>query len=168
MRALAVLVVGSVLLAGCTTAQPSSSSTTAAPARTVVADDVPVLNPGGLGKVRLGMTLEELQATGEVGAQLDNWPQANCPVYELKRASGWVGVDGGVAVDLRLEGGARTPEGLRFGDSQKRLKELYPAAELTPHGYSLPVADARFYYFGFSNAGDTLSVMGVRDIGCFL
>ncbi|CAL9659287.1 hypothetical protein AB0A74_05580 [Saccharothrix sp. NPDC042600] len=168
MRALAVLVVGTLLLAGCTTAQPSPSSTTAVPARTVVVDDVPVLNPGGLGKVRLGMTLEELRATGEVGEQLDDWPQANCPVYELKRASGWVGIDGGVAVDLRLEGGARTPEGLRFGESRQRLEQLYPTAELTPHGYVLPVAESRFYYFGFTNAGDTVNVMGLREVGCFL
>ncbi|NUT91120.1 MAG: hypothetical protein HOY78_03740 [Saccharothrix sp.] len=168
MRALALLVVGSVLVAGCTVAQPAPSTTTAAPARTVVVDDVPVLTPSGLGGVRLGMTLDELKATGEIGDQLDDWPQANCPVYGLKRAAGWVGIEDGVAVDLRLEGGARTPEGLRFGETQKRLKQLYPTVELTGHGYVLPVAASRWYYFAFANAGDTLTVMGLRDRGCFI
>ncbi|MEJ2852566.1 MULTISPECIES: hypothetical protein [unclassified Saccharothrix] len=171
MKALA-WVVGSVLaaslVAGCTAAQPTPTTTTPAPARTVVVDDVPVLTPTGLGKVRLGMTLEELKATGEVGEQLDDWPQANCPVYGLKRAAGWVGVEDGVAVDLRLDGGARTPEGLRFGESQERVKQLYPTAELTGHGYVLAVAESRWYYFGFANAGDTLTVMGLRDRGCFI
>lgn len=169
MKALAVLVVAAVLVAGCTAAQPApSTTTTAAPARTVVVDDVPVLTPNGLGKVRLGMTLEELRATGEVGEQLDDWPQANCPVYGLARAVGWVGIDNGVATDLRLEGGARTAEGLRFGDSRKRMKELYPAVEQTSHNFTLLVGGERRYYFAFDNAGDTLTVMGLRDSGCFL
>ncbi|MFI9810770.1 hypothetical protein [Saccharothrix variisporea] len=168
MRALVVLAIGAVVVAGCTSAQPAPSTTTAAPARTVVVDDVPVLTPNGLGKVQLGMTLEELRATGEVGEQLDDWPQANCPVYGLKRAAGWVGINDGVAVDLRLEGGARTPEGLRFGESQQRVRELYPTATLNPHGYVLPLAESRWYYFGFANAGDTLTVMGVRTGGCFV
>jgi hypothetical protein len=153
--------------AGCEQAGQTVSSTPVTVVRTVVVDQSPVLEAGGIGAVRLGMTLEQLQATGEIGREVTT-PEFSCPVYELKAVRGWVGIENGVAVDLRVESSARTPEDLRIGASRARMHEVYPDLEQNPHGFVRVVAPATRLRFFFRDAGDTLTGMGLTgDVpGC--
>lgn len=158
------------LLAGCASAEvvenrPRGAASTVV--QTVVVDDVPVLRPEGFGAVRLGMTTAELQRTGEVGEVAD-MPEASCVMHELKRAKGWVGVDAGVAVEIWLEGGARTADGLRFGDSRERMRAVYPQVVMDQHGFTLAAGSDVRYFFYFVSAGDTLTGMGINrpTTGC--
>lgn len=150
-----------LLLTACDPAPPPAlPPVTVTVSQTVVVDDTPVLDASGIGRVRLGMTWAELQATGEVGGPAGG-PEFSCVVHALKTARGWVGVEGGVAVDLRVEAGARTTEGLRIGDSRARMHELYPGVEQDPHGFDQSLDAGARYRFFFVNAGDTLTGIGL-------
>ncbi|GAA1330734.1 hypothetical protein [Saccharothrix algeriensis] len=167
---LLTVVAGCSAVAGCTAGRvqdlPRPTPTTVV--ETVVVDDVPVLGPEGVGRVRLGMTLAELEATGEVGGAVE-LPTASCPVRSLERVRGWVGVDGGVAAEIRVEAGARTPAGLRIGDSRDRMRRLHPGVEWNQHGFTAAVGGDVRYKFHFMNAGDTLTSMGIsRELSCAL
>ncbi|MGW4110788.1 hypothetical protein ACWEFJ_07905 [Actinosynnema sp. NPDC004786] len=161
-----VLLAALLLLAACDVA-PRPVPTTAGVSETVGADGTPVLDSRGVGRVRLGMTLAELEATGEVGGDVTT-AEFSCPIRELKITKGWVGLQDGVAVEIRAEGGVRTPEGLRVGDSRARMHEVYPDVRQYPHGFTREVDPATRYKFFFENAGDTLTGIGLvrTDRGC--
>ncbi|NUT50493.1 MAG: hypothetical protein HOV94_24770 [Saccharothrix sp.] len=138
--------------------------TTVTVSETVQVDGAPVLEPDGIGGVRLGLTVARLEATGEVGADVTT-PEFSCPIRELETVRGWVGIEDGVAVDIRVETAARTPEGLRIGDSRARMREVYPDVEQTPHGFvrlSAPGIRERFF---FRDAGETLTGIGLTAEG---
>jgi hypothetical protein len=134
---------------------------------TAEVDGTPVLDSGGFGAVRLGMALDQLEATGEVGGDVTT-PEFSCQIRELKAAKGWVGLQDGVAVEIRVDAGARTPEGLRVGDSRARMHEVYPGVEQYPHGFVRQLDDGTLYKFFFENAGDTLTGISLvrADRGC--
>jgi hypothetical protein len=154
-----------LLLAGCDASAPNAVPPSAvAPAE---ATDPVVLDSRGVGAVRLGMAVAELEATGEIGGDVTT-PEFSCVIRELEVVRGWVGLQDGVAVEIRVDGAARTPEGLRVGDSRARMHEVYPDVEQYPHGFIRPLDDATGYKFFFENAGDTLTAMGLvrADRGC--
>jgi hypothetical protein len=126
-----------------------------------------VLDARGVGAVRLGLTSAELEATGEIGADVTT-PEFSCSIRELTAASGWVGLQDGVAVEIRVDADARTPEGLRIGDSRARMREVYPDVEQYPHAFIRPLDAETGYKFVFENAGDTLTAIGLvrADRGC--
>ncbi|WP_447005067.1 hypothetical protein ACRAKI_00470 [Saccharothrix isguenensis] len=146
-----------LLLTSCDVAEPPTlPPVTITVSETVEVDDTPVLDAGGIGKVRLGMTPAELQATGEIGGEA-NEPEFSCVAHTLNAVRGWVGIMDGVAVELRIEAGVRTPDGLRIGDSRARMHRLYPEAEQDPHGFNQPLDASARYRFYFMNAGDTVT-----------
>ncbi len=150
-----------LVLTACDPAPPPAlPPVTITVSQTVEVDDTPVLDARGIGRVRLGMTSAELQATGEVGGPVGG-PEFSCVVYALKAVRGWVGVEGGVAVDLRVESSARTTEGLRIGDSRARMHELYPRVEQFPHGFDQSLDAGERYRFFFMDAGNTLTGIGL-------
>ncbi|MEV0677086.1 hypothetical protein AB0I60_11240 [Actinosynnema sp. NPDC050436] len=169
-----LLIVPAVLLAaGCSASAGGGpdgigqATGSTASTRTVVVGDVPVLRPDGFAPVRLGARLDELRAAGEVGDLVED-PTVNCPVHRLVNARGWVAVEGGVVVRMRVEARVRTPEGLRLGDSRARLRELYPDAVQDPHRFTLEVTGNTRYEFYFLGGGDTLTAIGTGrpDTGC--
>ncbi|MCE6996972.1 hypothetical protein LZG04_19500 [Saccharothrix sp. S26] len=159
MRQLVVLAV-LLLLTAC---EPPARDVTA----TSGAGGTAVLDSRGVGAVRLGMTSAELEATGEIGGDVTT-PEFSCVIRELKAVRGWVGLQDGVAVEIRVDADARTPEGLRIGDSRTRMHEVYPGVEQYPHGFVRPLDAETGYKFFFENAGDTLTGIGLvrADRGC--
>lgn len=163
-----VLIAAVLLLTGCEAVTPGTvPPTTSSTGSTGQVDDTPVLDHRGIGAVRLGMSFGGLQAAGEVGGEAGG-PEFSCPVYALKAVRGWVGVEDGIVVDIRVEAGARTPEGLRVGDSRARMREVYPDVEQTPHGFVLELDEEARYQFFFADAGDTLTSIGLTQLnrGC--
>ncbi|GGN95415.1 hypothetical protein GCM10010112_85650 [Actinoplanes lobatus] len=101
-------------------AKPTVTRTSAAPL---------VLGPLGLGKLRLGMTVKEAQATGMItGYHVVNYG-ANCGVADFRAGS-----KGGVFFtpnemglsNIYAYGGISTPEGIRLGSTYQAVKEAYP------------------------------------------
>ncbi|WP_253832282.1 hypothetical protein [Actinokineospora globicatena] len=117
------------------------------------APTVPELRPAGFGKVRIGMSVAEAEATGELVAV--DLGSAECRAYTFKaypdRDSLGVGispVDGVVAIFPPK--GARTPEGIGIGSTEAELLTAYPAATTNLHGYRIVKLDGgKVYSFGF-------------------
>lgn len=163
-----VVIAALFLLTACDPApRPKSPPTTITVSETVEVDKTAVLDSGGIGAVRLDMTLEQLQATGEVGGDAGG-PEFSCPVYALKAVKGWVGVQDGVAVEIRVESSVRTPENLRIGDSRARMHEVYPDVKPNPHTFIQDLGGGTQYKFIFESAGDTLTGISLTkvDAGC--
>lgn len=163
-----VLLAALLLLTACdVTPRPVAGSPTVTVGGTAEVDGTPVLDSRGVGRVRLGMTLAELEATGEIGGDVTT-AEFSCPIHELKTTKGWVGLQDGVAVEIRAEGGVRTPEGLHVGDTRARMHEVYPDVRQYPHGFTRELDQGTRYKFFFENAGDTLTGIGLvqADRGC--
>lgn len=162
-----VVMAAILLLTACESSAPQVVPPVTNVSGTPGVGDAAVLDSRGLGAVRLGMSSDQLEATGEVGADVTT-PEFSCTIRELKAAKGWVGLQDGVAVEIRVDEGARTPEGLRIGDSRARMHEVYPDVEQYPHGFIRPLDAETGYKFFFENAGDTLTGMGLvrADRGC--
>ncbi|WP_285610750.1 hypothetical protein [Actinokineospora globicatena] len=117
------------------------------------APTVPELRPAGFGKVRIGMSVAEAEATGELVAV--DLGSAECRAYTFKaypdRDSLGVGispVDGVVAIFPPK--GARTPEGIGIGSTEAEMLAAYPAATTNLHGYRIVKLDGgKVYSFGF-------------------
>ncbi|MFE9744158.1 hypothetical protein ACFYOT_04575 [Saccharothrix saharensis] len=162
-----VVLAAVLLLTACDATAPEAGAPTADVGATSEAGGTAVLDSRGVGAVRLGMTSAELEATGEIGGDVTT-PEFACVIRELTAADGWVGLQDGVAVEIRVDGAARTPEGLRIGDSRARMHEVYPGVEQYPHGFIRPLDAETGYKFFFENAGDTLTGIGLvrADRGC--
>lgn len=156
-----------LLLTACESSAPQVVPPVTNVSATSEAGGTAVLDPRGVGAVRLGMTVAELEATGEVGGDVTT-PEFSCSIRELTAAAGWVGVQDGVAVEIRVDADARTPEGLRIGDSRARMREVYPDVRQYPHGFIRPLDAETGYKFFFEDAGDTLTGMSLvrADRGC--
>lgn len=165
--ALAPLLVLSVAVVGCsssddeaattsTTAAPSttaasSASTTEAPATTAAADGVPALGPNELGKIRIGQTQEELEATGQVGP-VGPGCEANGPNAEaadLKvpgttpdQLTGVVQLDEDVVSGITISEG-RTVDGVAIDMKIDQATKMMEAA-----GYTLEPDDGTGDMFG--------------------
>ncbi|MFC0115835.1 hypothetical protein [Kibdelosporangium aridum] len=100
---------------------PKTTSTTVPPIAPAA-----TLGPNGFGNMRLGMTEEELLATGQVqGTQKP--PTTGCTSYTTKTAGGtvWVSPDSGV-VAFVFRSGVATPERVGIGSTLEAVKATYP------------------------------------------
>ncbi len=149
-----------------TTAVPSSTSAvapstvtvrstvTSTVEETVVVDTTPVLSHSAFGAIELGMTREQLVATGLVGEPVPRM-SARCDMYPLKSGNGsaWI-QDGQGLMAIMVTSGARTTEGLPVDISpvDPRLAQTYPGGEAGPNGFTVWVNDDVFYFLSGSTS----------------
>lgn len=94
----------------------------------------------GIGTVRVGMTVA--QASKAAGTRLVSTSQPNNSCYYVKPQTGLRNLDfmvtnGRIArVDVRKNSAIATLKGARIGDTESKIKSLYPGQiKVTPHKY---------------------------------
>ncbi|MBM7771117.1 hypothetical protein JOD54_001321 [Actinokineospora baliensis] len=120
---------------------------------------VPELRPTGFSKIRLGMSVAEAEATGELVPLAVK--SADCKAYRFKsftsENSMSVGIsptDGVVAIFPPAQ--SRTPEGVWLGTSKADVHRLYPVGTTDANGsWVVDLGGGRAYLFGFG-PGDTV------------
>ncbi|HEX6359875.1 hypothetical protein [Actinophytocola sp.] len=131
-----------------------------------------VLGPTGIGQLELGQTLEEAQATGQLGEVVEDGGPDGCSTYKLaSRAAGEVYVAGTVqAIDVRP---AQTPEGVGPGWSVKHVKTVYSEVDETfvkDNGeilVSVPGNQSAHYRLKFADGLVTGVSLQAADRSCF-
>jgi len=178
-RALAPLLVLSVALVGCSssggeasttttvaastsTSAKSSASTTAAPATTAAASGVPALGPNEIGKIKIGQTQEELEATGQVGPVGPGCEAAgpNSETAELKIPGTTPDqLTGAVLLDEDVVSGITISEGQTVDGIKIDMKIDEATKQMEAAGYTLEPDDGTGDMFGvviaqFTKAGE--------------
>ncbi|MEU4764239.1 hypothetical protein AB0H12_13365 [Actinosynnema sp. NPDC023794] len=118
------------------------STVTSTVQETVVVDTTPVLSHSAFGAIKLGMTREQLVATGLVGEPTLRM-SSECDMYPLKSGNGsaWI-QDGKGLMAILVNYGAVTAEGLpvEIGPADPRLAETYPSGEPWQNGGGVTAA----------------------------
>ena len=86
--------------------------------------DPDVLRPDGWGPFRLGMSREEVEATGVAGFS----DAGDCTAVDLGPGQGWLTETDGL-VSIQVPEGVTTPDGVGAGASRDEVLESYPMAE---------------------------------------
>jgi hypothetical protein len=122
--AFALFMFGSLALASCSA--PAPQGETVEPAEWVVADT-------GAGPIRIGMTADDLRPHVEPLGRLEG-----CVYAKVPAAPGLlVMLFGGKVVRLDvIQEGLATAAGARVGDTEQRVRELYPALQVELHKYT--------------------------------
>ena len=123
VRSFSVLMFGSLALAGCRASAPGE---TAEPAEWVVSDT-------SVGSIRIGMTADELRPRVETLGQLEGCVYAKVPEAPGLLVMLFAGKV--VRVDV-IAPGIATAGGARVGDTEERVRELYPGLRVEPHKYT--------------------------------
>jgi hypothetical protein len=123
VRAFSVLMFGSLALASCRAPAPPGA---AEPAEWVVTD-------AGAGPIRAGMTADEIRPHVATLGALEE-----CSYAKVPAAPGLLVmlVDGKVVRLDVIEAGIATAAGAEVGDTEQRVRELYPDLRVEPHKYT--------------------------------
>ncbi len=135
-------------------------------AGTAVAQAKPTLGPYGYGAVKLGMTVKQARATGDVvqkapgGGGCSGWdlkkhatPKNSVGVYISPRV--------GVAAIYAAKG-MKTPQGITIGSTTKQLKAAYPRIKKDFHGfYVITVPGNKKAYYNFTVTRGKVSEYGM-------
>ncbi len=115
---------GSLPLAGCGTTESAREETATAPW---------VVTDSGVGPIRVGMTADEIRPHVEALGELEGCAYAKAPAVPGLL----VMLFGGKVVRLDvIEMATATAEGARVGDTEARVRELYPGVRVEPHKYT--------------------------------
>ncbi|GAA4964824.1 hypothetical protein GCM10023334_085440 [Nonomuraea thailandensis] len=153
------LVAGSLMVSGATAA---------------VAQAKPALGPYGYGAVKLGMTVKQAKATGDVVGKMPGG--GGCSGWDLKKyptPENGVGIYISPRVGLAAIFAAkdmRTPEGIRLGSTTKQLKAAYPKIKKDIHGYYVITAPGNkkaYYSFGVTHGKVTEYGIALKKQDCF-
>lgn len=170
----AAVAVGSVLtvlaLAACGASEPKASNAAATP--TPKPDYT--LGPDGYGKLRLGMTVDQAKATGELGTRKSG---DNCETYDLaafptpadtvglyfSKAHGLVGI---FATETMA-----TKEGIKVGSTIQQVKTAYPKAAESENGITVDVPGNTTAQYTIGTTNDTKNVaelgLSTKNQDCF-
>lgn len=126
------------------------STVTSTVVETVVVDPTPVLSHTGFGAIELGMTEEQLLATGLVARHPEDAAGGSCEAYKGKDGDRtvWVqGAEGVVAIMVR--DAARTPEEvpLDLHPDDPALATAYPNGYRAYNEFRAPLHDDVVYWF---------------------
>ena len=123
-----------------------SASTTAAPSTTAAAASV--IREDGIGKLRLGMTVAQAKATGEIGAvgpgcELGGPGELAADLLS-GTAKGIVTFSEDVIVGFMVRSGAKTAAGIGAGSTLAQIQQAYAK------GYEIKTDDSYQEQFGFT------------------
>ena len=126
-----------------TTAKAAATTTTAAPAATVITEQ-------GIGKLKLGMTVDQAKATGEIGTvgpgcELNGPGELGAELH-VGGATGVVTFQDGTLVGVMVRAGAKTAAGIGPGSTLAQLQQAYA------NGYEVKTDDSYKEQFGFTLA----------------
>jgi hypothetical protein len=131
-----------------------------------------VLGSTGIGRLELGQTLEEAQATGQLGEVVEDGGPEGCSVYKMtSRANGEVYLAG--TVQAIVVQPAQTPEGVGPGWSIKHVKAVYPEVDeafVKANGQilvSVPGNQSAHYRLEFADGLVTGVSLQAADRNCF-
>ncbi|MPY99828.1 MAG: hypothetical protein GEU97_17905 [Actinophytocola sp.] len=120
------------------------------------------IGPDGYRSLRLGMSYDEIRATGMLAAQ-DDPPPKNCARYRLSGADVAVRhilVSERVGLAAVVANKASTPEGVTIGSTRAELERTYDAAEADdPKNYLIPTGKGGHYLFRVD--GDRVSELSL-------
>ncbi|MGM1058175.1 hypothetical protein [Saccharothrix sp. Mg75] len=108
---------------------------------TSAVDTYPVVGAAGYREFRLGMTEQEVRATGAAEPEPDG---TKCAFYRMTAADGGMWVEEGKGVvAIRVESGARTNEQIRVDvhPDDPVLARAYPAGEHVPGRFRVALGD---------------------------
>lgn len=155
----ASLLAGSLLVSGATAA---------------VAQTKPTLDSHGYGAVKLGMTVKQATATGDVVKKMPGG--GGCSGWDLKRFptpkdSVGIYISPRVGLAAIFAGkGMKTPEGIKIGSTAKQLKAAYPHIKKDFHGYyviTVPGNKKAYYSFGVTHGKVTEYGLALNKQDCF-
>jgi hypothetical protein len=155
----ASLLAGSLLVSGATAA---------------VAQTKPTLGPYGYGAVKLGMTVKQAKATGDVVKKLPG--VSECSGWDLKKfptpkdsVGIYISPRVGLAAIFAAKG-MKTPEGIKIGSTARQLKAAYPHIKKDFHGYyvvTVPGDKKAYYNFAVTHGKVTEFGIALNKQDCF-
>ena len=124
------------------------------------------LGPDGYGAVKLGMTLKQAQATGQIEAAGKKPP---CTPLHLKQSPGGkayalISRNADTIAAIFAVKGMSTPEGITLGTPFPRVEKAYPGMEHGPNGSGVEVPGHAKTYYGFTFDSDDNLDPGSRRI----
>lgn len=133
-----------------TSTSTSSTSTTAKAAvtTTTAAQAAAVITEQGIGKLKVGMTVDQAKATGQIGTvgpgcELGGPGELGAELH-VGGATGAVTFQDGALVGVMVRSGAKTAAGIGPGSTLAQLQEAYA------NGYEVKTDDSYKDQFGFS------------------
>lgn len=138
-----------------TVAPPARPTVDSVASSTAVAPPPPDFGPLGYGKIRLGMTLADAQATGEIAKVEDmGGDPPGCGRYTA--TAGWTGFynQGEIVAIMHNKLPAHTPEGITVGSTLDEVRAAYPTLQLG-HNWSsadVPGQPAHYGFLGIRSA----------------
>ncbi|MBP2707503.1 hypothetical protein JOL79_27340 [Microbispora sp. RL4-1S] len=158
--------IGTSLLAGSLLV---SGATAAAAAQTK-----PTLGPYGYGAVKLGMTVKQAKATGDVVKKMPGG--GGCSGWDLKKfptpknsVGIYISPNVGLAAIFAAKG-MKTPEGIKIGSTAHQLKAAYPHIKKDIHGFyviTVPTNKKAYYTFTVSHSKVTEYGIALKKQDCF-
>ena len=128
----------------------TGSATPAVAAPSAANSSSPVFGPRGYGALRLGMTISDAQATGEI-AQLEDMggDPVGCGRYTTTAGASGFYKHGKIVAITHDKLPARTPEGITAGSTLDEVRTAYPTLTLGHNWSSADLAEDPTTHYGF-------------------
>ncbi|GAB3914014.1 hypothetical protein GCM10029964_124580 [Kibdelosporangium lantanae] len=136
---------------------PSTASTTKSQTvPTAPGTSATVLGPTGLGPFHLGMSRDDVLATGQIGSV--NASAGACSAYSVSGRNVTLSVAASGLVSIVARDTVRTPEGVGVGSTEDEVRAKYPGFTASQTSVAVPGNSAAHYLFALSAAGKVTSL----------